>query len=336
MTSMQPLWWFALPLLLLPVWWHMRKRERTRTDFLATARFLPTALPQQQRVLRWSDVPLLLARLALLLALIAWLAVLAMPWKGDTVFIAAALERSAWAEQQIAAAGMKGAAREPLPDDAWNWLARNEHEWRPEARFLILAPEASSAATAVVMPALPPRLAHHAELRLAPGAKRDTVVRERHVVVVASAERLPRWQALFAAFNTAGDGASRYLITDAPTPDTELIVWDKPDAEPPAAWKSKLWWRTAAVTGQTQSPQGLTWTAPQWPLQDIDAARALYERWQAATTRPAPHPLPAQQFSAARVKPLPSALARSPEWLAIALLVLFAIERTLTHVRRRS
>ena len=44
MTSMQPLWWFALPVLLLPVWLHMRKRERTRTDLLATARFLPRRL----------------------------------------------------------------------------------------------------------------------------------------------------------------------------------------------------------------------------------------------------------------------------------------------------
>lgn len=332
MTSMQPLWWFALPVLLLPLWWHMRKRERTRTDLLATARFLPPALPQQRRVLRWSDVPLLLARLALLAVLIAWLAVLAMPWKGDTVFIAAALERSAWAEQQIAAAGMGSAARQPLPHDTWNWLARNEHEWRPEARFLILAPAAGAA-----MPALPPRLAHRADLRLAPAAAPKAAgPHERHVVVVTSAERLARWQALFAAFSTAADGAHRYVLTDTPTASTELIVWDKPDTPPPASWQAKLWWRTAAATGQAQSPQGLTWTAPEWPLQDVDAARALYERWQAATARPAPHPLPAQQFRAERARPLATALARSPEWLAIALLALFAIERTLTHVRRRS
>lgn len=335
MTSMQPLWWFALPLLLLPVWWHMRKRERTRTDFLATARFLPTALPQQQRVLRWSDVPLLLARLALLLALIAWMAVLAMPWKGDTVFVVAALERSAWAEQQIAAAGMSSAARQPLPDDAWNWLARNEHEWRPEARFLVLAPASTS--TSAAMPALPPRLAHATDLRIAPAAPAPTAApRERQVVVVASADRLQHWQALFAAFSTAADGANRYALTDTPTSQTELIVWDNPAAEPPAAWKAQLWWRTAAATAQTQSAQGLIWTAPQWPLQDIDAARTLYERWQAATARPTAHTLPAQKFSAAREKPLPTTLARSPEWLAIALLALFAIERTLTHVRRRS
>lgn len=362
MTSMQPLWWFALPVLLLPVWWHMRKRERTRSDLLATAHFLPAAAPQQQRMLRWSDVLLLLARLALLAVLIAWLAVLTTPWKGDTVFIAAGLERSAWAEQQIQSAGMGGAERQPLPADVWNWLARNEHEWQPGARFLILAPSAP-------MPALPPRLAHATDLRLPPPAAPTPLAaptapdhatasavapaapgrvatpdaaalagapRERHVVVVAPAERMARWQALFAAFATAGDGANRYILTDTPTPATELIVWDRPDADPPRAWKAPLWWRTAAASGQAQSKQGPTWTAPSWPLQDLDAARALYERWQAATARPAAYPMPAQVMKAERPSPLPTALARSPEWLAIALLALFAIERILTHVRRRS
>jgi hypothetical protein len=336
MTSMQPLWWFALPVLLLPVWWHMRKRERTRTDLLATARFLPAAAPQQQRVLRWSDVLLLLVRLALLALLLAWMAVLAMPWKGDTVFIDPSLESSPWAAQQVQSAGMNGAAREPLPADLWNWLARNEHEWRPEARFLILAPRAG-------MPALPPRLAHATDLRLAPApgaaqlpaAATRTPPRERHIVVSAPAERLARWQALFAAFGTAADGANRYVLSDTPTAATELIVWDRAGAEPPTSWKAPLWWRTASADGQTQTPQGLTWTASQWPLQDVDAARALYERWQAATEVPAPYPMPAQTLKAGRKEPLPTPLARSPEWLALALLALFAIERILAHARRR-
>jgi len=329
MTSMQPLWWFALPVLLLPVWWHMRKRERTRTDLLATARFLPSAAPQQQRVLRWTDVLLLLVRLALLAVLIAWMAVLAMPWKGDTVFIDPSLEASPWAAQQVQSAGMGAAAREPLPSDLWNWLALNEHEWRPEARFLILARRAS-------MPALPPRLAHGADLRLAPSsAVPNTTPRERHIVISASSERLPRWQALFSAFSTAADGANRYVLTDTPTAATELIVWDRPGAEPPTAWKAPLWWRTSDTNGQAQTPQGLTWAAPQWPLQDVDAARALYERWQVATAPTAPYLMPAQALKAERNQPLPAPLARSPEWLALALLALFAIERILTHARRR-
>lgn len=342
MTSMQPLWWFALPVLLLPVWWHMRKRERTRTDILATARFLPAAAPQQQRVLRWSDVLLLLLRLALLAVLIAWLAVLVLPWKSDTVFIAPQLQASPWAEQQIQSAGMGGAVREPLPDDLWNWLALNEHEWRPEARFLILTPGAA-------MPALPPRLAHAIDLRLAPPPAAVSSValpvaapgiaqrppRERHVAVSAPPERMVRWQALFDAFGTAADGANRYIVSDGPLPATELIVWDRPGTEPPSTWKAPLWWRTAIANGQTPTPQGLVWSAPQWPLNDVDGARALYERWQQATARPASYPMPAQTIKAGRSKPLAAPLARSPEWLALALLALFAIERILAHARRR-
>lgn len=183
MTSMQPMWWLALPVLLLPLWWHMRKRERTRSDLLATARFLPAAAPPQQRVPRWTEVPLLLARLALLAALIAWLAVLVLPWKGDTVFVDASLESSPWAAQQMQSAGMDAAAREPLPAGLWNWLALHEHEWRPGARFLILAPSAA-------MPALRPRLAHAADLRLAPmpasaAPAAHPAPRERHVVLAA-------------------------------------------------------------------------------------------------------------------------------------------------------
>lgn len=328
MTSMQPVWWFALPVLLLPVWWHMRKRERTRTDFLATARFLPAAAPQQQRVLRWMEVPLLLVRLALLVALIAWLAVLALPWKGDTVFVHAGLESSPWAAQQVQTAGMGAATRVQLPVDIWNWLARNEHEWRPGARFLVLASNPA-------MPALPPRLAHQVDLRIAPGRlPAAPAPRERHVAVSAPAERLIRWQALFAAFSTAANDASRYVVSDAPTAATELIVWDRPDTEPPPTWKAPIWWRTAGAKGEAWTPQGVVWTETQWPLQDIDGARSLYERWQAAISRPAAYPMAAQIIKAERRESLPTPLARSPEWLALAVLALFAIERILAHVRR--
>jgi len=332
MTSMQPMWWFALPVLLLPVWWHMRKRERTRTELLATARFLPAAAPQQQRVLRWAELLLLLVRLALLAALISWLAVLAMPWKGDTVFIAPSLESSPWAEQQIQSAGMSAAVREPLPADPWNWLALNEHEWRPKARFLILAPGAA-------MPALRPRLAHATDLRVVPGAGAPATpvqaTRERHIAVAAPPQRLAAWQALFAAFGTTGNGTDRYVISETPSPKTELIVWDREDGEPPPDWKAPLWWRTAAAIAQKQTKQGLVWAAPQWPLRDVDGARALYERWQAAIALPAAYPMQAQVLEAARTKPLPAPLARSPEWLTLALLALFAIERIMAHARRR-
>jgi hypothetical protein len=70
-------------------------------------------------------------------------------------------------------------------------------------------------------------------------------------------------------------------------------------------------------------------------LHDVDAARALYERWQAAAAQAAPYPMSAQVLKAGRKEPLPAPLARSPEWLALALMALFAIERILAHARRR-
>jgi hypothetical protein len=45
--------------------------------------------------------------------------------------------------------------------------------------------------------------------------------------------------------------------------------------------------------------------------------------------------MPAQTLKAGRKEPLPTPLARSPEWLALALLALFAFERILAHARRR-
>ena len=35
---MNQLWWFALPILLLPIWWHRRKREQHKAELLATSR----------------------------------------------------------------------------------------------------------------------------------------------------------------------------------------------------------------------------------------------------------------------------------------------------------
>lgn len=340
MASLQPLWWFALPVLLLPVWWHLQKRERVKTELLATARFLPAAAPQQQRVLRLIDVLLLLIRLLLLAGLIAWLAVLTMPWKGDTVFIDPALESDAWAQQQIRAAGMDKAAREPLPADAWNWLARNEHAWKPSARLLMVV-------RTLPMPALPPRLAHTVMLRTppalaSPAPATSSHPTERHVVVVAPPERMARWQALFAAFGTAGDGVYRYVLSDTPTQATELIVWDRPDTPPPQEWQAPLWWRTAAAGAQPErlatlkTKQGLVWTAQQWPLTDAAGARKLYEMWQHQSKPWPAYPMPAvDSLPAQRKAPLVAALAESPEWLAAVLLTLFVLERILAHVRRR-
>ncbi|MGO4380009.1 hypothetical protein [Pseudoduganella sp. RAF53_2] len=349
MASLQPLWWFALPVLLLPIWWHMQKRERVKTELLATARFLPAAAPQQQRVPRWIELLLLVLRLLLLITLIAWLAVTTIPWRGDTVLIEAPLESSepAWVVQQVAAAGMTQAARLPLPADALSWLAHHEHEWRPGARLLILASQ-------LPMPAEPPRLSHPLDIRTAPApassaahpasTAASAAALPAHAIVVATTDaRRPQWQAVFAAFGTSAAG--RYQLQQAPTSDTELIVWDRPEA-PPANWHAPLWWRSGAAAANAltinglrmhiaDAPQGRIWTAPDWLPANESSAAALYETWQ-QLARPTPaYPMPQYASRPTRSAPLPLPGVSPAQWLAWALLALFAIERILTHVRRR-
>jgi hypothetical protein len=169
-SAAHPLWWLALPVLLLPVWWHRQKRRRIQAEPLATARFLPPAPPQHRRIWRWEEVPLLLLRCLLLLALIAWLAAVTLPWRGDTVFVGRDVP-AAWAEQQVAQAGMAGAQRMALPGDGLAnevpasgvlpWLQMHEREWRKDARLLVLARQ-------VAMPAQLPKLAHAVDIRIAP------------------------------------------------------------------------------------------------------------------------------------------------------------------------
>lgn len=362
-ASAQALWWLALPLLLLPIWWHRQKRQRVKSEPLATARFLPAAPPQTARVWRWEDLVLLALRCLLLAALLAWLAATSMPWRGDTVFIDPALTEAkagqSWSEQQIAAAGLSGAARKPLPADALHWLQANEHEWRPGARMLILAAN-------VPMPAQLPPLAHAIEIRLPPKAapaesaesgrsaeSAAAAQTEHHIVLSAPPERIAAWRALFAAFESVGAG--RYVIDAAPGKATELIVWDSP-AAPPANWQAPLWWLSPSAPlsalgahapaaqplsvngiplGIADSPRGRIWVSPSWPPQDADAASALYETWQTLARPAQPYPMPAMQLAPRRNSPLAMPTTPPATWLAYVLLALFALERLMTHVRRR-
>jgi hypothetical protein len=376
MMSTFPMWWLALPVLLLPVWWHRQKRQRLKSEFLATARFLPAAAPEQLRVWQWRDRVLLLVRCLLLVALIAWLAALFFPWRGDTVLLDPAADKS-WAEQQIAARKMGEAQRVALPENAFGWLRQHERDWRPDARLLILA-----APGKVPMPARLPQFAHNVELLVQPPATatgagessgagaRATPAgaavhapaavsaapsslsgapRQHRVVLAAPADRVAAWRALFAAFDVAGAGADRYLLTDAPDAATELIIWDMPPATtPPAAWRAPLWWLAfssgtppspaLAINGiaiqSTDTAHGRTWSSPAFPPKDADTARALYEAWQ-ALAQPAPaYPAPSHTFAAARNAAPPAADPDRASWLAYALLALFTLERILTHARR--
>ncbi|MYN20042.1 hypothetical protein GTP81_25200 [Rugamonas sp. FT107W] len=284
MLSSYPLWWLALPVLLLPVWWHRQKRQRLKAEPLATARFLPSAAPEQLRVWRWRDRLLLLVRCLMLVTLIAWLAATIFPWRGDTVLLDAGADR-AWAEQQITAAGMSAAQRIELPPNGLQWLRQHERDWRPSARLLIVA-----RGEQIAMPARVPPFSHQVDLRTklpyaattlgsstaappaasaasnamthattatAPAA--DTAAQDaaappaasaiplragHHIVLAGAQEQGAAWRSLVAAFGRAGDGAERYTLAAEPTNATELIIWESPST-PPANWRAPHWWLAA-------------------------------------------------------------------------------------------
>jgi hypothetical protein len=166
-------------------------------------------------------------------------------------------------------------------------------------------------------------------------------------------EQLAAWRATFAAFESAGHG--RYIVEDKPGAGTELIVWDSP-AAPPPGWHAPLWWlprpaplaapgakepiaNSLTINGLTlqitDSPRGRLWSSPALPPQNADAARALYETWQSLTRPAQPYPLPAQQLPPRRSAPLAMPATPPAAWLAYLLLALFALERLITHARRR-
>ncbi|WP_295990888.1 hypothetical protein [Rugamonas sp.] len=329
---------------------HRQKRQRLKAEPLATARFLPSAAPEQLRVWRWSDLLLLLARCLLLLALIAWLAVTVFPWRGDTVLVDAGVDQ-AWARQQIDSAGFGAAARvtmaaameAAMEADILPWLHSHEHEWRGDARLLIVADGAK-----VAMPARLPQFAHALTLRIkAPLPKAAVANTEHRIALATTPERAAAWHALFAAFNLAGGATQRYVVADAPDGKTELIVWDLPGSAPPPAWRAPLWWTapdalpelaaapSLSVNGLTlkyaATARGRVWASSAWPAQDGDGARAIYETWQLLAHAAPAYPASSQVLDAGRAA-MPGAAPAA--WLAWLLLALFSLERILTHARR--
>ena len=352
MLSSYPFWWFALPVLLLPIWWHRQKRQRLKAEPLATARFLPVAAPEQLRVWQWRDRILLLVRCLLLLSLIAWLAATIFPWRGNTVLLDAGVDK-AWAEKEIGGSGFADAARIDLPTDALQWLRQHERDWNPDAKLLIVA-----RAGQIAMPARMPRFSHQVEVRTMPATTRAVVpgVVRYPVVLSAASGSDAAWRSLFAAFDTAGDGANRYMMAAAPDAATKLAVWDVPGDAPPAGWRVPHWWiapasaqtaafpelkNAAAITinglalKYADSPRGRLWTSEAFPPRDADTARALFEAWQSLGAPPAPaYPVPSQAFATDRASASSIVDARPASWLAYVLLVLFLLERILAHARR--
>lgn len=326
------LWWLALPVLLLPVWWHRQKRERVNAAPLATARFLPRTDPQQQRVWRWADRMLLLARCLLLVTVIAWLADMVVAWRGDAVLIVPGTD-AAWAQQQAKDAGFASVEKNVLPDaDAFRWLARHGREFQSDARILLVGD--------VRMPAVKPAMTHQLVIRSKTAAALPVNSRTRIAIV---SQRAEKWRALFAAL----ESPERYLIADRADGNDDLVIWDVPEA-PPADLRASLWWvgdttafpelaKAPAVDGlrYADSARGRLWSHPAWPAADPDAAREQFETWQRLH-----HLRPAYTTPPQTIDALPSA-AQAPAsgalryLLTLALLALFALERILAHAKRR-
>jgi hypothetical protein len=289
MNGMSP-WWWALPVVLLPILWHRQKREQTKTSLLASARFLPAAEPKLRRVWRWQDAVLLALRCLLLVTLIALLADLVLAWRGDTVLVVPGTPQ--------AVVDKEAGQRIMLPDrDAVTWLHAHEREFEPGARLVVMGD--------AVMPAVLPRFRHAVELRTAAAPVGPA---ERHVAVFS--DRADAWRRLFAAAEPAW-----HVVVDAPPgPRTELVVWDRPDAPPPDLRGRVL---------QAALPQ------------DADGARALFATWQRRYVGPQPYTAPAQALAPDAAAPAGPASGALRHWLGLALVVLFALERIVTHVRRR-
>jgi hypothetical protein len=324
---MNGLWWLALPVLLLPVWWHRQKREQTRTLPLATARFVPRIEPNQVRVWRWNDVVLLLVRCLLLVAVIAWLADPVLPWRRDAVLVVQGTD-PVWAGRQITSAGLKDATRIDLPAAGLlDWLRSHEREWKRDARLLVLGD--------VPMPATRPVFEHRVELRTMSAAAKQA---PRHVAVIS--DRAQEWRRLLSAFD------SRYVVDDAVSAQTELVIWDRPEA-PQAAMHAPLWWVTndaafpelhkaAQVDGMryADSARGRVWAVGGPPM-DVDSARRLIENWQRLHYAPAAYTAPPSVIGPARTWRAGDVEGELRPMLALLIVSLFALERILAYARRR-
>lgn len=327
---MNAFWWFALPIVLLPIWWHRKKRVQNKAALMATARFLPRTEPRQSRVWRLSDPLLLLVRCLLLATLVAWLADPVYPWRGDTVVVTAGAD-PAWVERETGAAGLARAERVTLPAvQALGWVRMHEREWRPDARLLVLGD--------VPMPAAKPAFGRRVEVRTQDQAPAST---QRHVHIAS--ERAAQWRRMFDAYS----GPEQLVIDDVPGPATTLIVWDRAEAPPPSL-RASLWWVThpsvfpeLASAGTldglryADSARGRLWHHAHWPPGSPEAARALLDDWQQLHIGPRPHTMSAQTFEAdsAAAAPAPGGALRGI--LLAVLAALFVLERMLAHARRR-
>jgi hypothetical protein len=362
MISLSVWWWLALPLLFLPIWWHRQKRQSNAALNLATAKFLQNANPQQRRIWRWRDIVLLVLRCLLLLCVIALMAELLLRWRGDTVLIAQGSD-AAWVEQEIRTANMMTATRIEFcekPSCAVNtnnlldWLQDNQMQWKSKAKLLVLA-----TANQVPLNARLPKLGLDLHLRISSKSTKTTPTLLQSRSITLKTEKPAQWKALFASFESAGAGTQKFSFSDEPTPATELIIWDSPQARNPK-WHAPLWWTrsdTSLLASSNQkenakelpqpfkqlgitpadTAQGRVWTMDaqrEWPVDDIESAKQLYQLWQQAQNVQVPYFVASQDIKALAKGDFLATSGNLREILLLLIAGLFALERYLSHARR--
>lgn len=358
LLNLSPWWWLLLPVLGLPIWWHRQRRQTQQRRTLATTKFLPAAPPQLLRVWRWRDLLLLLLRCLMLLTMLAMLAGVVASWRGDTVFVAPHLD-SQWLRKNLQETGFADAKQMTFCADAQCdistdnlllWMEQQQAQWRPDARWLVLAPVGT-----VRMNGQQPDLRHALTVRIAPPSAKPTQSRSR-IDVAINSSRMEQWRRLFAAFEAAGVGAYTFVLGDQVNNQTAIAIWDQ--ATPMRSdWRAPLIWKTGAADKPVQTnvdaswnatlqelhitlnshKGGQIWTVDQthdWPLQNVDGAKKLYEAWQSGYV--AMLPMQTQQVKANTAAALSQSALDSAAltYCLYLLLILFLIERSLAHVRR--
>jgi hypothetical protein len=129
--------------------------------------------------------------------------------------------------------------------------------------------------------------------------------------------------------------------------NTGLVIWDLPE-QPPAGLRAPLWWvadatafpeleKAPQVDGlrYMDSQRGRLWSAAWLPPRDAAAARTMFATWQRLHAGAHPYTAPPQAPAVDASAPAGPGGGALRDALAAALLVLFALERIATHVRRR-
>ena len=262
----------------------------------------------------------------MLACLITWLADPVIPWRGDTVLVAAGTDPK-WAQQQVEASGF---ARIDVAGDPLAWFGQHEREWLGNAKVLVLG--------AVAMPAEKPRFRHQVELR----TRAVPFAKSEHRVTIVS-KRPNEWRALFAGLN----GPQRYLIDETTSGKPELLIWDVPEA-PPAGLRAPLWWvgdasafpelkNAKQVDGlrYADSTRGRLWSSEAWPPKAAAGARRLFEDWQRLHYTPVSYVAAPQVLPSDPSAPLGPGTRALRDLLTMALIALFVLERIVTYASKR-